>query len=42
MTTRFTGASTVTVTRYRYRYRGKNIPNPWHQQPLNLSITTGQ
>ena len=38
-TTRFTGASTVTVT--RYRYRGKNIPNPWHQQPLNLSITTG-
>ncbi|WP_207343794.1 group II intron maturase-specific domain-containing protein [Arthrobacter sp. E3] len=41
-TARFTGASIVTVTRYRYRYRGKNIPNPWHQQPLNLSITTGQ
>lgn len=39
-TTRFTGASIVTVQ--RYRYRGKNIPNPWNQQPLNLNITTGQ
>ena len=38
-TTRFTGASTVTVT--RYRYRGKNIPNPWNQQPLNPCISTG-
>ena len=38
-TTRFTGASTVTVT--RYRYRGKNIPNPWNQQPLNPCIITG-
>ena len=38
-TTRFTGASTVTVT--RYRYRGKNIPNPWNQQPLDPCITTG-
>lgn len=38
-TTRFTGASVVTVT--RYRYRGKNIQNPWNQQPLNISITAG-
>lgn len=32
-----TGAATVTVT--RYRYRGKNIPNPWNQQPLKLNNT---
>ncbi|WP_374954194.1 group II intron maturase-specific domain-containing protein [Arthrobacter sp. MYb227] len=37
---RYSGASTVTVT--RYCYRGMNIPNPWNQQPLPLSIATGQ